>query len=430
MVAVATWWMRWTNEGATGARGHGVNAGWRRVPLKHLVGINERALAETVPADTEIRYVDISACGRGALVAEPQPMLFGDAPSRARRLVNVGDVIVSTVRTYLRAVWPVTGPTGDIVVSTGFAVLSPRSGIDPKFLGWLAQSDLVIDEIVARSVGVSYPAINGLEVGEVHVPLPALATQRAIADHLDAETAGIDAIVDRRVRQRRLTDAWEFSLLSEVLVPAGVPTTRLGFMATIQSGLTVDAQRDAGTDAVARPYLRVANVHSDSLALDSVTEITVPRVLAERCTLRFGDVLMTEGGDLDKLGRGTMWRDELPGALHQNHVFAVRPDPRRLNAEYLALLTRTSHARSYFERTGTKTTNLASTNSEKILSLPVPALGIDAQGALVREVVKRMERMSALRSRIALQIDLLTERRQALITAAVTGQLDIPGVAA
>ncbi len=315
-------------------------------------------------------------------------------------------------------------------MSTGFAVVTPGGGLDPRYLGWLMQSNLMVDEIVARSVGVSYPAINGLEIGELLVPTPGLVQQRTIADYLDSETARIDAAVRIRMEQRGLLDEREFALLSKVLVPSRAAMSRLRFMATIQGGLTVDSQRDAGADAVTRPYLRVANVHADELVLDSVTEITVPRALADRCTLRYGDVLMTEGGDLDKLGRGTMWRDELPRALHQNHVFAVRPQPNKLNPEYLALLTRTQHARAYFESTGSKTTGLASTSSEKILGLAVPALTIDIQAGLVREATEEIDRMRELRSQLEKQISLLLERRQALITAAVTGQLEIPGVAA
>jgi restriction endonuclease S subunit len=134
---------------------------------------------------------------------------------------------------------------------------------------------------------------------------------------------------------------------------------------------------------------------------------------------------MTEGGDLDKLGRGTVWRDEIPGCLHQNHVFAVRTDPRRLDGEYLALLTQTAHGRAYFERTGSQITNLASTSSTKVLDFPVPALPLERQCALVREASTATATLAHIGSRLTKQIELLREHRQALITAAVTGQLDV-----
>jgi len=134
---------------------------------------------------------------------------------------------------------------------------------------------------------------------------------------------------------------------------------------------------------------------------------------------------MTEGGDLDKLGRGTVWRGEIPNCLHQNHVFALRPDPDRLDADYLALMTQTVHGRCYFESTGSKTTNLASTNSSKIMGFPIPLPALSRQRELVREVRKRLDVLARAKTKVDRQLELLTERRQALITAAVTGQIDV-----
>jgi type I restriction enzyme S subunit len=161
-----------------------------------------------------------------------------------------------------------------------------------------------------------------------------------------------------------------------------IPSVRLGYLATIQSGVTVDASREVGSDFVTLPYLRVTNVQDGYVNLDSVSEISVHEEVARSAMLKCGDVLMTEGGDLDKLGRGTVWRGQIRECLHQNHVFAVRPDQRLLNPEYLALITRTGYARSYFESTGTKTTNLASTNTSKIRDFRVPLVDLIIQNRI------------------------------------------------
>ncbi|MFJ1568152.1 restriction endonuclease subunit S [Streptomyces erythrochromogenes] len=196
---------------------------------------------------------------------------------------------------------------------------------------------------------------------------------------------------------------------------------RLGYVARLQNGLTVDAKRDVTGDVVTSPYLRVANVQAGSLDLESVTEITVPRSVAQRSTLRPGDVLMTEGGDLDKLGRGTVWQGELDRCLHQNHIFAVRPDPQRLSGQFLAYVTQSLYGRHYFESTGTRTTNLASTNSSKILSFPLPLPSLYEQRRTVDFLDAETARIDGLVNAEQRVLDRLAERRTAGVVTAVSG---------
>lgn len=130
---------------------------------------------------------------------------------------------------------------------------------------------------------------------------------------------------------------------------------------------------------------------------------------------------MTEGGDLDKLGRGTVWQGELEGCLHQNHIFAVRPDLQRLSGRFLAYLTQSLYGRHYFESTGTRTTNLASTNSSKIQNfpLPLPPLGEQRRIAdFLDAETARIDRLVELRTR---SMTLLTERLTARMDATVRG---------
>jgi len=203
-----------------------------------------------------------------------------------------------------------------------------------------------------------------------------------------------------------------------------VTFVRLGYLAAIQSGVTVDGKRDQGTDSVTMPYLRVANVQDGHLDLGSVTEIRVPKAVARSAMLRDGDVLMTEGGDLDKLGRGTVWNSEIKNCLHQNHVFAVRPNRGKLMPEYLALITQSSYARAYFESTGTKTTNLASTSSSKIRDFRIPFVNLDEQRRIVSFLdaeTARIDRIVGLRRQ---QAELATSRFAQIIEGVVAGDRD------
>lgn len=201
----------------------------------------------------------------------------------------------------------------------------------------------------------------------------------------------------------------------------GLPMVRLGYLATVQSGITIDGSRDAGADAITLPYLRVANVQAGYVSLDSITEVSVSSADAKRSTLRSGDVLMTEGGDLDKLGRGTVWRGEIEDCLHQNHVFAVRPLDGLLDPDFLSYLTQSAYSRAYFESTGVKTTNLASTSSAKIRDFRVPLFSLTEQRRIADFLdveTARIDRLVGLRST---SIDLLKERLAANVDNLVRG---------
>jgi type I restriction enzyme S subunit len=329
--------------------------------------------------------------------------------------------------------------------TTELHVVRPGSKIIPRFILYAMHTHRFLRVGEAEMYGVAgQKRVPDDFLRDLKVWVPSLGEQRRVADFLDAEVARIDYVVAARRRQLALFDERASSLLSERLIPGvvsgangqfpwpwlpspreEVPLVRLGYVCQVQGGVTVDASRKPSEGDVTKPYLRVANVKADRLDLESVTSITVPKSVADRSTLLPGDVLMTEGGDIDKLGRGTVWRGEIPGALHQNHVFALRPDPSRLDAEYLALLTRSVHGRCYFEATGVKSTNLASTSSSKVKSFPIPLPALREQRSAVMEVNSALEGASRLRDALESQITLLEERKRALITAAVTGQIDV-----
>ena len=162
-----------------------VPAHWEMRPLKHWVGINEVVLSEGTNPDFEFHYVEIGAVRTGVLIDEPRRIRFADAPSRARRVVRRGDTIISTVRTYLKAVWSAHETTEDLICSTGFAVLSPRRRTAPRFLKYLAQSNSFTDRMSAESVGIAYPAIAEGKFSSFHICIPPLPEQNAIVRYLD-----------------------------------------------------------------------------------------------------------------------------------------------------------------------------------------------------------------------------------------------------
>jgi type I restriction enzyme, S subunit len=194
--------------------------------------------------------------------------------------------------------------------------------------------------------------------------------------------------------------------------------TRLKHVSTVQTGVTLSGEGDQGDPEW--PYLRVANVQVGYVDLREIKTVRVPPDKVATSTLQPGDVLMTEGGDIDKLGRGALWRGELPDMLHQNHIFAVRPD-KTLDSEFLVYWLDGPVARTYFRTTAKQTTNLAGTNKWTLGNLPVPAPPLDEQRRLVKTLDDQTAKIDTLIEEQQRLIEMLRERRVATITEALDG---------
>jgi type I restriction enzyme, S subunit len=417
-------------------------------PLKYHVKLNPEAWPEDTDPDTEIHYVDIGNVVEDRGITDCERMLFGRAPSRARRKVRADDVIISTVRTYLRAASqvPASGPA--LTVSTGFAVLRPDSSMDSRFLYYAIVAKSFIERVEASSVGVSYPAINAADLVRLSIPSPPKPVQRAIADFLDRETGRIDALCSAKVRLLALLRERQAAFIDHLLtvgahgdVPlkdAGLPGGRgvpahwdvrpLKQVAEIRSGLT-KGRVLVGAPFGSVPYLRVANVQDGFLDLDDVAVIPVTHDELRRFRLRAGDVLMNEGGDRDKLGRGAVWNAQIDPCVHQNHVFAIRPHPG-LDSAWVTTITKARFARDFLWLAAKQTTGIASISASNLGMLPIVLPPLDERQAILDVLSAANESVDLLTTRQRRELELLKERRSALITAAVTGQLDVSSEAA
>lgn len=349
-----------------------------------------------------------------------------------------GDVLVTEGSGSLRSVGAAAGWQGEIPGPVCFQNtlirLRPKDGkTDPRYLAWWARAAFTDGLFAAIASGANIFHLSAERVRSLPLQSPPLERQRDIADYLEIETDRIDQIIAKKLQLVTLMRERAIAAIASDFSPSvgfsalGVPQSvgefrmvRLGAVSAVQSGITLDDGRGLDETAVTHPYLRVANVQDGRLDLTEVKEVRVPPALAARCLLADGDVLLTEGGDLDKLGRGTVWHAELPDCLHQNHVFAVRP-AKTLLPDFLSLLTRTPYARAYFEMTASKTTGIASTSSTKIASFRVPLPSIDEQQSIIARAEDRLARLSSAIESIERQAGLLKEHRQALITTTVMG---------
>ncbi len=279
-------------------------------------------------------------------------------------------------------------------------------------------------------------------------PIPPLAEQEAIAAFLDRETARVDALVAEQGRLIALLKEKRQAVISHAVtrglnpdaprkpsgvawlgdVPAHWEVVALKRIATVNTGVA-KGKDNSSRPTITVPYLRVANVQDGYLDLEVIAEIEIPASELERYALKRGDVLMNEGGDFDKLGRGCVWDGQIEPCITQNHVFAVRP--RLVSSAWLSAVTGSSYAQFYFMTRSKQSTNLASISSTNLLELPVilPATGMSSRRSSTSLTVQTTA-IDALIAEAERAIALLGERRAALIAAAVTGRVDVRGVAA
>lgn len=157
---------------------------WQLSRIKYNSNINKRTLSEKTAPDKIITYIDIGNVDSSGNIIGKEKYKFKDAPSRARRVVKKGDTIVSTVRTYLQAITMINETSDENIVSTGFAVFTPKSNVVAEYLGLYFRSTSVIDRIVSLSKGVNYPAINTMDLSQIEIGLPPYEEQKEIVSYI------------------------------------------------------------------------------------------------------------------------------------------------------------------------------------------------------------------------------------------------------
>lgn len=258
------------------------------------------------------------------------------------------------------------------VCSTDILPLAVRRNALREYVGFFLRSAGFVHHAVKHASGTKMPRFGPRQFLETPIPLPPLPVQERIVQILQKA----DEIRWKREEALRLADA---ILPASFIGMFGDPSNThdklqwppLGQIADIRSGVTKGRKLGA-KDTIEVPYLRVANVQDGFLDLSEIKTIEVLPEDVNKYHLEDGDILMTEGGDPDKLGRGAIWRGQVEACIHQNHVFRVRTNREKLAPEYLAALMRTQYAKQYFLSCAKRSSNLASINSTQVKAFPVP----------------------------------------------------------
>lgn len=185
------------------------------IPLKYHCITNENSLKDSNNPEEIIEYVEIGSVSLEDGIKSTEFYSFKDAPSRARRKTKVGDIIISTVRTYLKAIAIVHKE--NLIVSTGFAVLTPQN-VNQSYLGYVLKSDYFTDLVSANSYGISYPAITTAALVNIKIPMCSLKKQEAIVNKLDNICSNVDQLINLRKTKISKLEEYKKSIIYEYVI--------------------------------------------------------------------------------------------------------------------------------------------------------------------------------------------------------------------
>ena len=405
----------------------------RLARLKSVINQSDRQLLSVYLKRGVVRFSD---------VAEKRTNTTSEDLSKYQA-VDPGDFVLNNQQAWRGSVG-VSDFSG--IVSPAYLVLTLSKQYLARYANLLFRDQSMVDQylICSKGVGSIQRNLYWPHLKRVGVVVPPPDEQAAIVRFLNWAIGRLERAIRAKRKVIALLNEQKQAIIHRAVtrglapsVPlknSGVPwlgeipkhweVLPLKGACVVQSGITLG--KDYTGHALSEyPYLRVANVQAGHVNLSVVKSIRVTNAEATRCMLQSGDVLMTEGGDLDKLGRGCVWNGQISPCLHQNHVFAVRPDPSRLEPRFLAALLGTSYARAYFQSTAKQTTNLAATNKTKLGMLKVLLPGVEEQQQILAALDAELRPVDSTISRLEREIDLLREYRTCLVADVVTGKLDV-----
>jgi len=301
---------------------------------------------------------------------------------------------------------------GKALLNQRVCQIIPKDSADILFLKY--RLSLLLKRIEDGTPFVTVKHLSSEKLKDEEIELPPLTEQKRIASLL--------ARADRLRTLRRTAHELGESLLQSVFlemfgkVRGKTKEAKLGEISDIASGVT-KGQNYNGRKTVEVPYLRVANVQDGYLDLSEIKTIQALPSEIEELRLQIGDVVMTEGGDFDKLGRGAIWRGEIENCIHQNHIFRVRLDKSKVTPEFFENYLLSPDAKKYFLTASKQTTNLASINMTQLKQLPVPLYPLSLQEEFAG-VVARVESLRGRMSEAGRQVEGLFE---ALLSEAFNG---------
>ena len=408
---------------------------WQVIPLKYVVAYNFAQLPDNTDGTYVFDYVDIGSVTYGKGIEAFQTMSFSEAPSRARRIVCANDVILSTVRTYLKATAKIPERDNPVVVSTGFVTMrADQSKILPNYLGYLVQSDGLVSEIECQSCGVSYPAINSGEIVKISIPLPPISEQNVIISYLNKKCNAIDKAVDRHKTIVEKLEQYRKAILTKAVMkglnadakmqdssgfgscPAHWKVSRLKFSVNIVRGGSPRPIDEYLTDGEGYNWIKIGDATGNGKYISATKQRIKTDGLSKTRLVEPGTLLLT-----NSMSFGHPYILNIKGCIHDGWL--AFSNYSSIDRDFLYYYLMSDCAMTQFVQTvdGSVVSNL---NIDKVRNALIAIPPINEQAEIARELDEQCAKIDIAIERHNTIISKLDAYRKSLIYHAVTGKID------
>lgn len=314
------------------------------------------------------------------------------------------------------------GITGiECCTNQAIAYAKELQGVTTKYMFYYMA--LMKSELISKGKGGTQKNISQTVLNSLDVIVPPLPEQERIVAQIEELFSQLDAGVETLKKTKAQLAVYRQAAITEAFsAENNTPNVCLSDIAQIIGGITKG--RDlSGMETIELPYLRVANVQNGYLDLSEIKTILLRVNEKERYLLKPGDVLYTEGGDRDKLGRGTVWRGEINDCVHQNHIFKARIDQSKAIPEYVAFWSMSTPARNYFYQKGKQSVNLASINKTVLSALTLPLPALEKQREIINRIESRLSVCDSIEQTVDTALQQAEAMRQSILKQAFEGRL-------
>lgn len=411
-----------------------IPASWSVKKLKYLTSINSKTLPENTPNKFVLDYVDIGSVSFEKGIEKTEEFVFKDAPSRARRKAHSGDVVVSTVRTYLKAIAYVNAEASKYTYSTGFAVISPKQNLESGYLGYFVKSNAFTEQVDLVAKGMSYPAINSTELSNLYMVEAPIDEQMQIVKFLDKKTAQIDDAIAIKEQQISLLKERKQIIIQKAVTQGlnpNVPMKDSGvdWIGDIPQYWEVKRlkyvleERSERSKTGEEPLFMVSQVHGLVVRADYHDKAEVAASNVDNKIVYENDLVFNKL----KAHLGVFFKSNIsyPGLVSPDYA-VYKCKAHIIDSKYLELLFRhPSYIEQFIIRATGIVEGLIRLYTGDLFDISVPVAPAEEQFAILRYVDSQSEQFDRAVELQQSQIDKLKEYKTSLINSAVTGKIKI-----